>query len=281
MLFQLNALMKRSRRLAGCLVVGLGMFVVSCTTVEPLTGRQQFILTSPKMEMQMGLDAWRGIKKEEKSSSNQAYIAAVRRVGTNISRVVNQSGFDWEFETFASEQANAFCLPGGKVAVYDGLFEHIDNDAELAAVIGHEIAHAVARHGGERMTQAMMVQLGGVALAKALENEAAVSRERWLLAYTGVTSLGYVLPYSRTHEYAADELGLIYMARAGYDPEAALAFWKKFASDGKTPAVLEFLSTHPVGERRIARLRSLMPKAFAEYGAASVKRGLGQNILKP
>ena len=251
------------------------VFGLGCTSVEPLTGRRQLILTSAQTEAELGMQAWSEIKKDEKPTTNPAYAEAVERVGRTIANVVNQPGFQWEFKTFASETANAFCLPGGKVAVYDGLFEYLDNDAELATVIAHEVAHAVARHGGERITQAMLVELGGIALSETLNDKEELHKEQWLLAYTGITTFGYKLPYSRTHEYSADELGLIYMARAGYDPNAALTFWEKFAGDKNSPRTIEFLSTHPLGKNRIERLQTLMPRAEREYQNAPQPKGLG------
>lgn len=226
----------------------------------------------------MGLQAWEEINKEETESTNRKLYAAVRRVGKAIADAADQPDFQWEFRLFESEQANAFCLPGGKIAVYEGLFEHIDNDAELAAVMGHEVAHATARHGGERMTQGMLMNLGAMGLSAAIKDEDAKNRERWLAAYTGVTTVGILLPYSRTHEYSADRIGLTYMARAGYTPEAALDFWEKFGRQNKTPALMEFLSTHPVGEKRIEQLREFLPKARLEYEVAPRQRGYGQAL---
>lgn len=245
------------------------------TTTEPVTGRSQFILTAPGEEMRLGLQAWQDILAEEKPTPNQEYAAAVERVGAALVAQVGPDMFDWEFRTFASEQANAFCLPGGKIGVYDGLFKYVDNDAELAAVIGHEIAHAVARHGGERMTQVMLQNLGALGLSAALGSKAEEDRARWMAAYAGVTTVGVILPYSRTHEYAADEIGTMYMARSGYDPRAALSFWEKFAGDSAAPGIFEFLSTHPVGQNRINRLRQIIPRALLEYEAAPVQRGYG------
>ncbi len=263
--------------LTAALAITILLTAVGCqTTTEPITGRSQWILTSPDAEMRMGLQAWQDILQQEQPSPNQTYREAVQRVGNNLKKVIEQPGFEWEFKTFKSENANAFCLPGGKVAVYDGLFEFLANDAELAAVVGHEIAHAVARHGGERMTQVMMQGLGATALALSIRDKPDSEKLKWMAAYTGVTTVGVLLPYSRTHEYAADELGMIYMARAGYDPEAALSFWDKFQQLGKMPGILEFLSTHPVGEKRIERLREILPRAKLEYQSAPVKHGLGK-----
>jgi predicted Zn-dependent protease len=258
-------------------VIVLPLMVGCQTAIEPITGRKQFILTDAQAEMRMGLDAWNEILGKEQLSQDKQKTAALKRVGGALSKVIDQSSFEWEFQVFSSESANAFCLPGGKVGVYEGLFEFTVNDAELAAVVGHEIGHAVARHGGERMTQSILQNLGALGLSVALGSRAEEDRVRWMAAYVGVTTVGVVLPYSRTHEYAADELGMIYMARAGYDPAAAVSFWEKFSKDSKTPSILEFLSTHPVGSKRLGRLREILPRAQLEYETAMFKHGLGQS----
>ena len=221
------------------------------------------------------MQAWEEILSKEKASSDQEKSAAVQRVGLAVSSVVDEPGFQWEFRLFADDQANAFCLPGGKVGVYEGIFEYVENDAQLATVIAHEIAHATARHGGERMTQAMVANLGALGLALAIKEKKEEERVRWMAAYTGITTLGFILPYSRKHEYAADKIGLVYMAQAGYEPTAALEFWSEFAR--KQGARLpELLSTHPVNANRIEALRQQMSMARFEYDGAAVKRGTGQ-----
>ncbi len=261
-------------------VLALLLAAPGCQTgQEPITGRPQFILISAQEETAIGLRAWEQIIEEKEASENQTHIEAVERVGGRLAAAVDPDypGFDWEFRVFASEQVNAFCLPGGKIGVYDGIFEFFDNDAELAAVLGHEIAHAVARHGAERMTQAMLFNLGALGVAMATQSQEQQTQERWLLAYVGLGTLGYILPYSRRHEFAADHMGMIFMARAGYDPRAAMTFWSKFAGDtsglGKA---LQFISTHPVGEARIERLRENLPEAIREYEAATQNHGLGR-----
>lgn len=257
-------------------LTGITGLISGCVS-EPITGRKRLIFTSMSQEMSLGAKSWQDLLQKQKLSTNQAHIAAVRRVGSTISQVVNEPGFEWEFRVFDSKQANAFCLPGGKVGVYEGLFQYVSNDAELAAVIGHEIAHATARHGGERMTQAMALGVGGAALAVALKDKPSRDRQLWLMAYGGLGTLGMVLPYSRVHEYAADKIGTIYMARAGYDPHAAITFWKKFSQGkGKKSAVSEFLSTHPLDQHRIQQLEQLLPKAMAEYRKAPRQYGLGE-----
>lgn len=253
----------------------LALALAGCVT-EPETGRKRLILTSMSQETNLGRQSWDELKKEQPLSQDAAKTAAVVRVGSCLSRVITQAGFEWEFKCFASDEMNAFCLPGGKVGVYEGLFKSLANDAELAAVVGHEIAHATARHGGERMTQAMAVGLAGLGLQVALDSKDIENRELWMAAYGGVTTVGVILPYSRVHEYEADEIGALYMARAGYDPRAAITFWQKFA-EGKTGTrVPEFLSTHPVDSNRVARLQQVMPKAMAEYEKTLQKHGLGQ-----
>jgi predicted Zn-dependent protease len=269
--------MKLSQLCAIAVTCFVWVAVSGCqTAVEPVTGRSQFILTSPAEERQMGSQTWEQIIQEMPLSENRARREAVTRVGNALSNAINQPEYQWEFKTFANDAANAFCLPGGKVGVYDGLFDYVANDAELAAVVGHEIGHAVARHGGERMTQALLQNLGALGLSIVLKDTAEENQVRWMAAYAGVTTVGVILPYSRTHEYAADELGIIYMARAGYNPEACIRFWEKFSQQSDTPAALEFLSTHPVGEKRLQRLRELLPRAQLEYETAPLKRGLGK-----
>lgn len=253
--------------------------VVGCQTgVEPITGRPQFILFSPQQESELGLQAWMEIVEREDESSNRQRKEAVRRVGQRIASVVDRDypGFNWEFRVFASDQANAFCLPGGRIGVYDGLFKYVDNDAELAAVIGHEVGHAVARHGAERMTQAMLVGLGALGVEAATRSQDEERRQRWLLAYGAAATFGYVLPYSRQHELAADHLGMIFMARAGYDPAAAISFWRKFArKPGSLDAIAQYVSTHPVGAQRVEQLHSILPRARLEYEKAENPAGLG------
>ena len=268
--------MRWSRVLAPLALLFAAIALTGCrTAVEPVTGRGQFILTSRGEETRMGLQSWRKTLDEERPCRNRKQVAAVARVGRAISEAVDEEDFEWEFRAFESSQANAFCLPGGKVAVYSGLFRYVANDAELAAVVGHEIGHALARHGGERMTQGMLQNLGELGLSVVLRSKPPSHRARWMAAYTGLTTLGVVLPYSRTHEYSADQIGLILMARAGYLPEASISFWSKFGASGTSSTIEEFLSTHPMGAKRRERLRSLLHRAQLEYDMAPIKLGLG------
>lgn len=254
------------------LFILIALIMAACNTV-PITGRSQFLVTSVSQENQLGEEAWREINRKEKQTTNRKYSDAVKRVGQNIAAVSDAPGFEWEFKTFESKQANAFCLPGGKVAVYTGIFKYMDNDAELAAVIGHEVAHAIARHGGERISQEQARAIGQAVLSEVTDPK---YRQLAVMVYGGATAVGVMLPYSRTHEYEADHMGLIYMAKAGYDPRYAVSFWEKFSNASKISGFEEFLSTHPVGEKRIQQMQQLLPEAMEIYNKNKIKRGSGQ-----
>jgi len=243
--------------------------LTSACTTNQLTGRKQLLMTSVDQENEMGAQAWEEIQKKEKETSNKDQTDAVLRVGKEIAEVTTQYNFDWEFKVFESEQANAFCLPGGKVAVYTGLLKFTANDAELATVIGHEVAHAVLRHGGERMSQGALQQIGAELLRVGEVGDA------WLQAY-GIAASGLaILPYSRKHEYEADEVGLTLLARAGYNPEAALSFWGKFGADSDSSSFAELFSTHPMSEKRLKEMRKQLPKAMQIYNTIPEKHNLG------
>ena len=251
------------------IVVSCGVLLSSCATV-PYTGRSRVMLTSPAEENKMGEDAWVQIKKKEKESTNSQYIKRVTRVGKRIAQATGLIGFDWEFKVFESDQANAFCLPGGKVAVYTGLFKFTSNDAELATVMGHEVAHAILRHGGERMGHGM-IQQAGAGLISAAEVDSG-----WLTAYGVAANYGAMLPYSRNHEYEADKVGMLFMAKAGYEPKASISFWQKFGSQSSQSSFGEFLSTHPIGKNRVAELKANLSAGLKLYHKAPVKYGLGE-----
>ncbi|OGV48716.1 MAG: hypothetical protein A2X49_03825 [Lentisphaerae bacterium GWF2_52_8] len=251
----------------------LVMLLCACQTA-PYTGRSQFIVTSEAQESQLGEDAWKEVCSQEKISNNASQNAAVSRVGRDIANSVNKPGYKWEFRLFESAEPNAFCLPGGKVAVYTAIFKYMDNDAELAAVVGHEIGHAVARHGGERMSQALAQQLGAEAVSVASGDQ---YRSAFLLAYGFSSNVGVMLPYSRTQEYEADRLGMIFMAQAGYDPNANISFWEKFGQSAQMSRLEEYFSTHPMSEKRLEEMRKNLPEAMGYYQKAVAKKGLGQS----
>lgn len=251
------------------------LFFSACVTT-PETGRQAFIVTSEAEESQMGAQAYSETLKKERVSSNARWNQIVQRVGTRIAQVANKPEYHWEFKLIESKQQNAFCLPGGKVAIYTGILSVCQNEAALAAVMGHEVAHATARHGGQRITMALGTQLGLMGLSAILGGGES-SQKNLLLAALGIgTQVGVALPFSRSNESEADEIGLTYMARAGYDPAEAARFWDRFGQSTKG-APPEFLSTHPASSSRKQALEGQLPKANAIY-ASSPKYGLGDTF---
>jgi predicted Zn-dependent protease len=200
----------------------------------------------------------------------------VSRVGDRIANAVERymqdhgmasrvEGYEWEFNLIGEDVPNAWCMPGGKVVFYTGILPYTEDEAGMAVVMGHEIAHAIARHGNERMSQQLMVQAGGAALSVYLDEKDTEHQELYLAAYGVGTTVGVALPYSRAHETEADKLGLIFMAMAGYDPAEAVEFWKRMSQSGgaKPP---EFLSTHPSDETRIENLKKFLPEARKYIG---------------
>lgn len=231
---------------------------LSACETAPVTGRSQLILVDDAQVQQLGLQAYEEMKREQPLSKNQSLTNRVQSVGRDIARISPKPDWDWEFNLFENDSPNAFALPGGKVGVNTGLFKAAKNDDQLAAVIGHEVAHAIARHGAERMSQGQLAQVGGAAVGIATGNQAYVG------AYSALAQVGFMLPNSRTQESEADEIGLLYMAEAGYDPRAAVDLWRNMqAVGGDGP--MEWMSTHPSPGNRIKRLEELMPKALAVY----------------
>ncbi len=248
----------------------LFVLLAGCETV-PETGRSQLLLISPTQEAQLGLTEFEKLKSSTPISEDAELNDMLQRVGKRVAAVAPLKDARWEFVLFDDPKtANAFCLPGGKVGIYTGILPITKDENGLATVIGHEVAHAVARHGGERVSQGLLVQMGGEALETAMSNQPAATRSLVLQGYGLGSQVGIILPYSRTQELEADQLGLMYMARAGYDPRTAVDFWKRFSAykGEKSSAPPEFLSTHPVDRTRIAQIQSLMPKALAEYRKA-------------
>ena len=251
------------------LLVLLGL-AGGCSTV-PVTGRTQFTgLVSPSQEMQLGLTSFDELKKTTPISHDPAANALVQKVGKRIAAVASADmpNAQWEFVVFDSKEANAFCLPGGKVGIYTGILAITKDENGLATVIGHEVAHAVARHGAERMSEAMVEQMGGQILGVSISSADPRIQALTQTAYGLTTQLGRELPHSRAQESEADHIGLIYMARAGYDPQTAVEFWQRFmqynAQQGGsgTPA---FLRTHPTDEKRIQQLQQWMPQAKTQF----------------
>lgn len=248
-------------------LISLLLLLASCATV-PETGRSQLLLVSSAQETQLGLTEFDKLKKSTPISKDPAVNAMVQRAGQRIAAVAPLPNAQWEFVVFDDPKtANAFCLPGGKVGVYTGILPITKDENGLAVVIGHEVSHAVAHHGAERMSQALVSQLGGEVFGVALQNYSAQTQNLFLGIYGVSSQVGWVLPHSRQQESEADHLGLIYMARAGYDPRAAVEFWTRFkaVNDKSGNKQWEFLSTHPLDDKRIAALEAEMPAALAEY----------------
>ena len=245
------------------LVLLSAMFWTGCSTV-PVTGRSQLNLMSQDQEMQLGLQSFEQMKKEVPISQNAEAKALVEKVGKKVAAVsaADMPNAQWEFVVFESKEANAFCLPGGKVGVYTGILPITQNEAGLATVIGHEVAHAVARHGGERMSQAMGLELIGAGASAATAQSK--YRDYYTAGYGLFSQVGVALPHSRMQESEADRIGLVYMIRAGYDPEEAVKFWERFSAYNQQQGGGEglwFLRTHPLNEDRIKELQAWIPEA--------------------
>jgi predicted Zn-dependent protease len=252
------------------------LILCSCSTT-PVSGKKAFLLTSAASENQQGDEAYREILSKEKEITGTTQSRMVEEIGKKIAAVANQSDFKWEFRTIESDQPNAFCLPGGKVAVYTGIFKYAQNEAGLATVMGHEIGHAIARHGGQRMTQQMVANgaLAGLAIIGLTKMDDTKKSIVMAALGAGVT-VGVILPFSRKHETEADEIGLELMAKAGYNPNAAVSFWDRFSSAGGKSQP-EFLSTHPTSKNRRDNLERLIPNVMGHY-EASPKIGFGRNL---
>lgn len=237
-------------------------FYISHQEEVPLTGRKQLVDISQQQEMALGLQSYREILSRERVLNEGEAVDAVRNIGARIAEVAEDPGFSWEFNVIASEQANAFALPGGKVAVYSGILPVAENLNGLAVIMGHEIAHAIARHGAERMAYQKLVQFGSLAAGMAI-GDMDVQTQRMVMGALGVgAQVGVLLPFSRSHESEADYMGLVYVARACFDPREAPLLWQRMgeAAGGKSQA--EFMSTHPSHATRIAQFEEWMPEAL-------------------
>ncbi|WP_303312489.1 M48 family metallopeptidase [Hymenobacter sp. BT730] len=255
--------------LACCLTVA-----AACSTV-PITGRRQLSLVSDGEMLSLGEQQYREVIGKSRLSSNAQQTAMVRRVGQRIQQAVDSyfrqqnasdqlAGYQWEFNLIEDKQENAWCMPGGKVAVYTGILPITQDENGLAVVMAHEIAHAVAKHGNERMSQGLVQQLGGQALSVALANNTQATQQLALQAF-GVGSTVGLLKYGRNQESEADHLGLIFMAIAGYDPKGAIAFWQRMEARDNQASPPEFLSTHPSSGTRIADIQRELPEALKYY----------------
>jgi predicted Zn-dependent protease len=257
--------------------VTLMLLIEACTTV-PITGRKQLNLLPESQLISMSLTEYDSFLKSNKLSTDAAKTKQVKDVGNRIAKAVEEfmtqnnmqsriADFQWEFNLVEDETPNAWCMPGGKVVFYTGILPYTQDANGLAVVMGHEIAHAVAKHGNERMSQQLGIQLGGAALSVALAEKPEMTQNIFMAAYGLGSQVGVSLPFSRSHEVEADKLGLIFMAMAGYDPAAAVTFWERMSQSGGSKP-LEILSTHPSDETRINTLKKFIPEAMKYYKEA-------------
>jgi predicted Zn-dependent protease len=256
-------------------IVMISLLLFACATV-PITERKTVHLLPDTELISLSLQQYNEILKKSKLSNDPAKVHMVKKVGERIAKAteefMKESGMEseiknykWEFNLIEDDKVvNAWCMPGGKVAVYTGILPIINDENGLAVVMGHEIAHALARHGNERMSQALLAQLGAVGLSVALSQKPAQTQQIFMAAYGVGAQVGFMLPYSRLHESEADRIGLILMAKAGYNPREAVPFWKRMNEKGGS-RLPEFLSTHPAPETRIQRIQSLIPEAMKYY----------------
>ena len=266
--------MKASLKLNLVILSAILLCLAGCSEVE-ITGRQQFNIVPDSLMNSMSFQSYGEFLAEHKVITGTEQAQMVKRVGSRIQNAVEQycdeyampdrlDGYKWEFNIVDDPNINAWCMPGGKVVVYTGIMPIAQTETGLAVVMGHEIGHAFAKHGAERMSHALIVQMGGMALSTAIKDRPEQTKNLFMQSYGIGTKLG-VLKYSRTHENEADHLGLIFMAMAGYNPEEAIGFWQRMTAQKKGAQPPEFLSTHPADETRIQNLKDLLPDAMTYY----------------
>jgi predicted Zn-dependent protease len=269
----MSLLIKKWTPLIVWLLLGAWIFQ-ACKTV-PITGRKKLSLMPESQVRTMSFQQYAHVLEEAELSKDPDQVQLVRRVGERIQAAVEKymsstghaevlEGFEWEFNLIESDQVNAWCMPGGKVAFYTGILPICADEKGIAVVMGHEVAHAIAGHGSERMSQQVLAQLGQQVITAATVEESDELRSIYLTAFGAAAQLGVLLPFSRKHESEADQMGLIFMALAGYDPREAPEFWRRMAAQGgeKPP---EFMSTHPSDQRRISDLEAQMASALGYY----------------
>ncbi|MDR1879318.1 MAG: M48 family metallopeptidase [Tannerellaceae bacterium] len=241
----------------------------------PLTGRKQILLVSDQEVLSASLTQYGDFMKGAELSADKKGTEKVVRVGKKIAAATEAylkangleaeiATFAWEFHLVKSPEINAFCMPGGKIVVYEGIMPYASTDDELAAVIGHEVAHAVAKHSNERMSQQMLASYGGAVLDQAVSKKSATVQAIAGTVYGLGAQYGVMLPYSRKHELEADHMGLVFMAMGGYNPQSAISFWTKM-SQGKESSVPEIMSTHPADSHRIEEIKKYLPEAVKFY----------------
>jgi len=271
----LNQSNKKSAFLTVTACIVIAALLISCSTV-PITGRKQLNIIPSGEMLSMSFQQYDQFLSENQLSKDAEQTATVKRVGTRIQSAVERyfreqgmssrlDGYQWDFNLIDSEEVNAWCMPGGKVVFYTGILPICQDEKGIAVVMGHEVAHAVAEHGGERMSHGLVAQMGGMALAAALEEQPEKTQQLWMTAFGLGAQVGVLLPYSRLQEGEADHLGLIFMAMAGYDPATAVSFWQRMAAAKQGAAPPEFVSTHPSDETRIRKIKEILPDARKYY----------------
>jgi len=266
------------------LILAVTFFILTGCGSVPITGRKQMLLVSDQEVLTLSLQEYDKFMKTAPKSTDKANTALVQKVGRNIANAVesylNSNGmsdmvkeYSWEFNLVKSSDVNAFCMPGGKIVVYEGILPVTRDETGLAVVLGHEVAHAVAKHSNERMSQAVLQEYGSAALGMALDGRSAAVQQIASSVYGLGTQLGIMLPYSRKQELEADQLGLIFMAMAGYNPQMAEGFWTRMSQNSGGGSTSEFMSTHPSDQTRIKKIREELPEALKYYKGAGVTSG--------
>ena len=262
-----------------CFFILLILLIIYACATTPVSNRSSLILIPKSQEISLGKQSYKQILKKEKESEDVQLNKIVLRAAKRIIAVSHMPKLDWEIKLIESDQKNAFALPGGKIAIYTGILSVAKNEAGLATVISHEIAHVIARHGAQRMTQQMLLQGAMIGAGLSMKNK---TQRNLILTALGVGVLyGFTLPFSRSHESEADQIGLIYMANAGYDPNEAIKFWKRFSQvkDKKGPP--EWASTHPADTTRMRGLKRYLSRAKYDYQNVKIKYGIGEIFRLP
>jgi predicted Zn-dependent protease len=247
----------------------------------PITHRRGLHLVPETELLTMSLQQYDDVLKKNKLSKDTQKVEMVRRVGNRIAEAAEAflaetgqqdkiKNYKWEFNLIQDDKTvNAWVMPGGKAAVYTGILPYTQDETGLAVVLGHEVAHALADHGNERMSQALLAQMGGMALSVALSSQQEQTQQLFMAVYGAGTTVGFLLPYSRLHESEADRIGLTLMARAGYDPREAIPFWERMSKQEGKSSPPQFLSTHPAPQTRIADIKKYLPEALSFYQKSS------------
>ena len=251
-------------------------FILTSCATTPVSDRQALILIPLSQEIALGKQAYQQTLKDQKESENKHLNQVLQRVGRRIAEVSDMPKLDWEFRLIESDEKNAFALPGGKVAVYTGMLRICANEAGLATVLSHEIAHVIARHGAQRMSQQMLISGAMMGASISLRDN---TQRSIIMGALGLGVLyGIKLPFSRGDEGEADQIGLVYMAKAGYDPEEAIKFWQRFSKAKGDKGPPEWASTHPADKTRIAGLKTYLSRAKYKYQNVKLQHGLGETF---